>query len=242
MKPRRLLFIVVVLALAPVPTSALAGGRPNVVVHSGPKFGHSGPKFGHSGPRFGHSGRKFGHSGPKFVHPGPKIVVAPPSVFPRFVDPWQFWGVHPRHFRKPFHGSAVIPFAVPSPGFSTSAAVAYAAPAPVAVAVPEVPIPRPTMPTLIEYPNGYYELRGDGITVPYRWVWIPKPPPPPPFETPPAVAPPSEAPAPARVAEERPRKRSPIYRWTDERGVTTFTDQLDNVPEPYRDQAKAHPL
>lgn len=226
MKPRRLLLIVVVLALAFAPPSALAGG----------KFVHSGPKFVHSGPRFV-------HSGPRFVHPGPKIIVAPPSVFPRSVDPWKFWGVHhPRHFHRPFHGSAVIPFAVHSPGFSTSTAVAYAAPAPVALAVPEVPIPRPTMPTLIEYPNGFYELRGDGITVPYRWVWIPKPPPPPPFETPPAVAPPSEAPAPARAAEERPRKRSPIYRWTDERGVTTFTDQLDNVPEPYRDQAKARPL
>jgi hypothetical protein len=30
------------------------------------------------------------------------------------------------------------------------------------------------------YPHGRYVLRGDGITVAYRWVWVPNPPPSPP--------------------------------------------------------------
>ena len=34
-------------------------------------------------------------------------------------------------------------------------------------------------PTVVEYPHGRYELRGDGIKTAYQWVWIPKPPPPP---------------------------------------------------------------
>jgi hypothetical protein len=33
---------------------------------------------------------------------------------------------------------------------------------------------------VIEYPSGRYELRGDGITTPFVWVWIPNPPPAPP--------------------------------------------------------------
>ena len=38
--------------------------------------------------------------------------------------------------------------------------------------------------TVVPYPNGRYELRGDGVTVPYFWAWVPAqvyvaPPPPP---------------------------------------------------------------
>jgi len=39
-------------------------------------------------------------------------------------------------------------------------------------------------PTVVEYPHGRYELRGDGIKTPYQWVWIPKAPPPPPAAAP----------------------------------------------------------
>lgn len=55
------------------------------------------------------------------------------------------------------------------------------APAPV-VTVP----PPPPMPTVVHYPHGRHELRGDGVTTHYHWVWIPNPPPPPP---PPALSP-----------------------------------------------------
>ncbi len=35
-------------------------------------------------------------------------------------------------------------------------------------------------PSVVQYPHGRYELRGDGVNVLYQWVWIPNPPPPPP--------------------------------------------------------------
>jgi len=39
--------------------------------------------------------------------------------------------------------------------------------------------PQQQHPTVVEYPHGRYELRGDGVRTAYQWVWIPKPPPPP---------------------------------------------------------------
>lgn len=55
------------------------------------------------------------------------------------------------------------------------------------VVVQPTPPPPPAYPTVVEYPHGRYELRGDGIRTAYQWVWIPKAPPPPP---PPPAAPP----------------------------------------------------
>ncbi len=52
----------------------------------------------------------------------------------------------------------------------------YASPPPVMMTAP----PPAPMLTVVQYPHGRYELRGDGITVLYQWVWIPNPPPPPP--------------------------------------------------------------
>lgn len=33
---------------------------------------------------------------------------------------------------------------------------------------------------VVRYAHGRHVLRGDGVTTPYQWVWIPNPPPPPP--------------------------------------------------------------
>jgi hypothetical protein len=87
------------------------------------------------------------------------------------------------------------------------------------------------MPTVVDYPTGRYELRGDGVTSAYQWVWIPKPPAGPPPEAAPEPAPQSAPPA-------RDRAIGTIYRWTDDEGVTTFTDRLENVPERFRSRAK----
>ena len=38
--------------------------------------------------------------------------------------------------------------------------------------------------TVVPYPNGRYELRGDGMTVPYYWAWVPAQP----YIAPPPVA------------------------------------------------------
>jgi hypothetical protein len=92
-----------------------------------------------------------------------------------------------------------------------------------------------SMPRVVEFPTGRYELRGDGVYAPYSWVWIPNPPasPPPP---PPPTAPPPGAPAAAPEPGSRPpvSRTALLYRWTDEHGVTTWTDSLDKVPAHYR--------
>lgn len=51
--------------------------------------------------------------------------------------------------------------------------------------------PAPSV-TIVNYPTGYYELRGNGITAPYYWIWIPaaQAPPPPPLPPSYSAAPP----------------------------------------------------
>ena len=93
----------------------------------------------------------------------------------------------------------------------------------------------PPTPSVIQYPTGRWELRGDGLTVPYRWVWIPNPPAAPPSEEP-------SAPAPPTSSRPEPPGNTKLYRWTDGQGVLHLTDRLDTVPERYRAQARAsHP-
>jgi hypothetical protein len=94
------------------------------------------------------------------------------------------------------------------------------------------PDPSPT-PSVIQYPTGRYELRGDGADAPYAWVWIPNPPPPPPMAAPgpPAVSEPFAPPA----------RRTTVYRWLDKEGIVHFTDSLDAVPFEYRSQVKPAP-
>src|SRR2546430_1204250 len=46
----------------------------------------------------------------------------------------------------------------------------YVAPAPVVVVQRA-----PAYPNVIQYPNGRYELHGDGIYTAYQWIWIPNP-------------------------------------------------------------------
>jgi len=64
------------------------------------------------------------------------------------------------------------------------AAPAYAPPPPVARAPRVAPPAAPAAPArsyanTVEYAHGRYELRGDGVGAPYRWVWIPNAPQPP---------------------------------------------------------------
>ena len=91
---------------------------------------------------------------------------------------------------------AVPVYAYPGYAYPSYAYPSYAYPSvypvyPSQYAVVQPPAP---MPTVVQYPHGRYELRGDGVTVAYRWVWIPNPPPPPP---PPASSLPPSPSAPA---------------------------------------------
>jgi len=92
----------------------------------------------------------------------------------------------------------------------------------------------PSSPTVVQYPTGRYELRGDGTSSPITWVWIPNPPPPPP--------PPGPPPA-GQVFSGDPSmpRRSQLYRWTDDQGVVHLTDRLEGVPPQYRGVAKQTP-
>jgi hypothetical protein len=94
---------------------------------------------------------------------------------------------------------------------------------PVVYVVPAAPPapaepPPPPQREVVEHADGRYELRGDGIGVPHRWVWVPNPP----------AAPPTAA--------AKPDVR--LYGWTDEHGVLHVTDRLDRIPERHREQAK----
>ena len=69
---------------------------------------------------------------------------------------------------RPVYARPVVVYSSPPPVYSVPATVVT------------VPSPPPPSPTVVHYPHGRYELRGDGVTQPYLWVWIPNPPPPPP--------------------------------------------------------------
>lgn len=97
----------------------------------------------------------------------------------------------------------------------------------------------PQTPMVIEYPTGWYELRGDGMSTPYVWVWIPKPPPAP--VQPPAMVPPVPPPPIGSFLPETPdgpARHKALYRWVDEEGVAHWTDQRENIPQRYRAQAE----
>jgi hypothetical protein len=94
--------------------------------------------------------------------------------------------------------------------------------------------PPPPLPPVVEFPTGRYELRGDGVYTPHSWVWNPNPPvaPPPPAAPP---APPAEGGEP--MASRPAPTTTGLYRWTNEQGVTTWTDNAEKIPVRYRGQA-----
>lgn len=129
------------------------------------------------------------------------------------------------------YGSSYIAYGTPGYVTPLYAPPAYEpppayVPAPPTYAPPVSYAPPPTD-TVIEFPSGRYELRGDGVTTPYRWVWVPNPPASPPSGSAPA-------PAPRATAPSEPTRPMEFFRWTDDAGVVHLTDRLDKVPEAYR--------
>jgi len=160
-------------------------------------------------------------------------VIAPALSYPYDNDP----GYYDATYGDPGAAYAVPPaYSVPVYG----AVPDYAPPVNTVSLAP----PPPPMPSVVEYPNGRFELRGDGMTSPYNWVWIPNPPPPPPAAAPPG-GPMLSPPAPV-LSNDRPLDRPSlssrrIYRWTDDQGVINLTDRLDSVPAKYRAKAAQTP-
>jgi len=74
-------------------------------------------------------------------------------------------------------GVHATPVVVSQPVVYSTYPTVYAVP--VYTVPPQAVVATPA-PTVVQYPHGRYELRGDGVTTPYFWVWIPTPPPPPP--------------------------------------------------------------
>ena len=92
--------------------------------------------------------------------------------------------------------------------------------------------PPPPMPAVIEHATGRYELRGDGIAVPYQWVWIPNPP----------AEPPPSSREPSGPVHTAPPRRSELFTWTDGEGVVHWTDNLGAVPQQYRSRVQKRSL
>jgi hypothetical protein len=167
-----------------------------------------------------------------------RLHSSPPQrFFPRRFDDHRHHHHGHRHHGGRSHGFVVVgpPVIVysPPPVYTPPVYVpepVYYPPPPPAYSPPASAVPAPTE-TVIEHPNGRYELRGDGIVTPYRWVWIPNPP-----SAPPADAAPDVTPKSAPAAPE-PRQRTELYRWKDDDGAVHWTDRWEKVPEAYRARA-----
>ena len=169
----------------------------------------AGGRFGAQSPHsHGHSFDKHGFGHHRFF-PGHVVtfgvVVAPPVI--AYSSPPVFYA---------------------PPAYYAPPAAAYSP------AVYSQPPPPPPWPRVVEFPTGRYELRGDGVTTPYMWVWIPNPPPPP-AAPPPPPAPPTGAPT---SSDRLPARHTQTYHWTDEQGVVHWTDRFEAVPQRYRQEAK----
>jgi hypothetical protein len=202
------ILMVAAAALAVAPIDALAQ-RMGGGARSGSHGGGSHRGAHHGGP----GGRAFGHR----PFGGGFIVLAPPFWYGSDLS----YDPGPAYPPAAAYGPAVYPGAG-GPGVGGTLALAPSA---------------PSTPSVIEYPTGRWELRGDGLTIPYRWVWIPNPPSAPPSPTPPSGEP--VTPAPPASTRPEPPGNTKIYRWTDGQGVLHLTDRLDTVPGRYRAQARA---
>jgi hypothetical protein len=70
------------------------------------------------------------------------------------------------------------------PVYVAAPPVVYSAPVYVTAAPAYYPPPAPAIQREVIYPTGRYVLYGDGVTVPYQWVWVPNAPSAPPAAPP----------------------------------------------------------
>jgi len=177
--------------------------------------------------------------------PGPRPAV---NVHPGFVP-----GFHHKFFR-PFFPFGIVaaapsivyaaPYYYPPPVYYPPPYYdppVYSAPVTYSPPVSYAPAPNSTVsvaptPNVVQFSTGRYELRGDGMSTPYTWVWIPNPP-----TSPPVPARDPGTNEPNRGSGRVPPRAGQLYRWTDAQGVIYWTDRLDAVPEQYRSKVKTSP-
>jgi hypothetical protein len=111
-----------------------------------------------------------GYYGPAYYGPygGAYPAVSPP---PAYYGP--YGGAYPAVSPPPaYYGPYGGAYPAASPPAAYYPAASYAGPyAPTYVARP-APVGW-TGPRVVQYAHGRHELRGDGVSVPYAWVWIP---------------------------------------------------------------------
>jgi hypothetical protein len=206
-------------------------------VNGRPAVAQQGPGRQWSGNQWSHNhfvGRPFFRP---FVRPffpfavAPSVVYAAPYYYPPYYDyPPPAYYDPPQTYYPP----------QPTTSYYAPAPTTYYSPPPSGT-VSVAPAPSDSV---VQYAHGRYELRGDGVSTPYRWVWIPNPPPPPPAAPPaPTGDPSSSIPSPGdpSFAGSVAPRQSQLYRWTDTTGVVHWTDRIDMVPEKYRAGARQYP-
>jgi hypothetical protein len=218
-----ILSLVTAAGLALAPAVAMAGRgqarpggggghvRPSGFHHGGGHVGvfnsgafHHGPGvFRTFAPHHQHGGRHF----------GPRPFVRNVVTFGAFAAPLVYAPGLVYGSAYPYDAPSYAPPLAYAPAVSYAPPVSYAPSTAISLA--------PSTPSVVEFPTGRYELRGDGMATPYTWVWIP--------------APPSQAPGGGGPPVS---SRRPLYRWTDDAGVAHWTDSLDAVPQPYRAEAQ----
>jgi len=153
------------------------------------------------------------------------IVAAAPTVV--FAAPY-----YPSdYYQQPYYDPSV--YSAPA---TYSPPASYAPPPTSTVSVAPAPPSAPPSSNIVEFATGRYELRGDGVSTPYTWVWIPNPP-----TSPPVPASQPGTSAPNSGGGRVPTRAGQLYRWTDAQGVVYWTDRLDAVPEQYRSKVKTSP-
>lgn len=141
----------------------------------------------------------------------------------------------------PAYNSAYYPPAYYDPAVSYSAPMSYSPP--VSYTAPSGTVSLAADPTqnVVQFSTGRYELRGDGVSTPFTWAWIPNPPTSPPPAAPTALpAAPAASPTrePGSGSSQSPARVGHLYRWIDEQDVVHWTDRLDAVPKQYRSRVK----
>jgi hypothetical protein len=145
-----------VVGLAAIPVEAKGGGR-----HGG---GHSGGR--HHGGGWQHKG---GHHHGGHHHHGGRAFIGV-----GFYGGWPYYGGWGwPYFGWPYYGYPAYGYAYTPPVVYTAPPAVYTTPAPA----------EPAIQREVVYPHGKYVLEGDGVSTPYKWVWVGNTTAPPPSET-----------------------------------------------------------